>query len=203
MLRAQTQVVGAQRTVKNVPRLHCSSFIVQWRLAGHCESGCWWFNENNGHEYSDWYAGGASDGGDDVGVSYPRPVGPSGAVEKMDRMKIIKRRLSMSLRSARPVDDSLSELAEQMALDEPSATTENGETWINALAQIYTQVYTRQQILPHIHTFETYFKRTSHTNVLRLVCEQHVCIIYQCTTCNYVLFITKESSKAGCVYIMM
>lgn len=57
----------------------------------------------------------------------PRPVGPSGAVEKMDRMKIIKRRLSMSLRSARPVDDSLSELAEQMALDEPSTATDNGE----------------------------------------------------------------------------
>ncbi|KAM8862278.1 cyclin-dependent kinase 17-like isoform 1-T7 [Spinachia spinachia] len=45
----------------------------------------------------------------------------------MDRMKIIKRRLSMSLRSARPVDDSLSELAEQMALDEPAAARDNGE----------------------------------------------------------------------------
>ncbi|XP_042264666.1 cyclin-dependent kinase 17-like isoform X6 [Thunnus albacares] len=54
------------------------------------------------------------------------PVGPGVAVEKMDRMKIIKRRLSMSLRSARPVDDSLSELAEQMALDEPSAARDNG-----------------------------------------------------------------------------
>ncbi|TKS77690.1 Cyclin-dependent kinase 17 [Collichthys lucidus] len=54
-----------------------------------------------------------------------RPVGPGGAVEKMDRMKIIKRRLSMSLRSARPVDDSLSELAEQMALDEPSTARDN------------------------------------------------------------------------------
>ncbi|XP_036388844.1 cyclin-dependent kinase 17-like isoform X4 [Megalops cyprinoides] len=43
----------------------------------------------------------------------------------MDRMKIIKRRLSMSLRSARPVDDSLSELAEQMTLDEPSAARDN------------------------------------------------------------------------------
>nr|XP_020471631.1 cyclin-dependent kinase 16-like isoform X3 [Monopterus albus] len=55
-----------------------------------------------------------------------RPVGPGGVVEKMDRMKIIKRRLSMSLRSARPVDDSLSELAEQMALDEPSTARDNG-----------------------------------------------------------------------------
>ncbi|XP_076596368.1 cyclin-dependent kinase 17-like isoform X1 [Chaetodon auriga] len=53
----------------------------------------------------------------------------------MDRMKIIKRRLSMSLRSARPVDDSLSELAEQMALDEPSAARDNGET--------------REQVQPH------------------------------------------------------
>ncbi|XP_061836363.1 cyclin-dependent kinase 17-like isoform X2 [Nerophis lumbriciformis] len=43
----------------------------------------------------------------------------------MDRMKIIKRRLSMSLRSARPVDDSLSELAEQMALDEPPTARDN------------------------------------------------------------------------------
>ncbi|XP_047218575.1 cyclin-dependent kinase 17-like isoform X1 [Girardinichthys multiradiatus] len=43
----------------------------------------------------------------------------------MDRMKIIKRRLSMSLRSARPVDDSLSELAEQIALDEPSTARDN------------------------------------------------------------------------------
>ncbi|CAL9703127.1 unnamed protein product [Knipowitschia caucasica] len=43
----------------------------------------------------------------------------------MDRMKIIKRRLSMSLRSARPVDDSLSELAEQMALDETTTVRDN------------------------------------------------------------------------------
>lgn len=64
-----------------------------------------------------------------VVVPPPRPLGRGGAqVEKMDRMKIIKRRLSMSLRSARPVDDSLSELAEQMALDEPSAARDNGET---------------------------------------------------------------------------
>lgn len=52
---------------------------------------------------------------------------PGGRTEKMDRMKIIKRRLSMSLRSARPVDDSLSELAEQMALDEPSTARDNGK----------------------------------------------------------------------------
>ncbi|XP_041128770.1 cyclin-dependent kinase 16-like isoform X1 [Polyodon spathula] len=43
----------------------------------------------------------------------------------MDRMKIIKRRLSMSLRSARPVDDSLSELAEQITLDEPNGAHDN------------------------------------------------------------------------------
>lgn len=63
-----------------------------------------------------------------VSLSPCRPLGPGGVVEKMDRMKIIKRRLSMSLRSARPVDDSLSELAEQMALDEPSTARDNGET---------------------------------------------------------------------------
>ncbi|MCJ8735145.1 hypothetical protein PDJAM_G00243490 [Pangasius djambal] len=43
----------------------------------------------------------------------------------MDRMKIIKRRLSMSLRSARPVDENLSELAEHAAADEPPTTREN------------------------------------------------------------------------------
>lgn len=45
----------------------------------------------------------------------------------MDRMKIIKRRLSMSLRSARPVDENLSELAEHAAGDEPPTSRENGE----------------------------------------------------------------------------
>lgn len=45
----------------------------------------------------------------------------------MDRMKIIKRRLSMSLRSARPVDENLSELAEHAATDEPPTSRENGE----------------------------------------------------------------------------
>lgn len=77
------------------------------------------YNENNG-----------CDDNDDAGCCPPisrRPLGPGGVVEKMDRMKIIKRRLSMSLRSARPVDDSLSELAEQMALDESSTARDNGE----------------------------------------------------------------------------
>ncbi|KAF4070714.1 hypothetical protein AMELA_G00288560 [Ameiurus melas] len=44
----------------------------------------------------------------------------------MDRMKIIKRRLSMSLRSARPVDENLAELAEHAATDEPATTRDNG-----------------------------------------------------------------------------
>lgn len=86
------------------------------------------YNEDNGPDDDD------ADGNnnDRVGGCCPlrshRPVGPGGVAEKMDRMKIIKRRLSMSLRSARPVDDSLSELAEQMALDEPSTARDNGET---------------------------------------------------------------------------
>lgn len=46
---------------------------------------------------------------------------------QMDRMKIIKRRLSMSLRSSRPVDENLSELAEHGAADEPPTSRENGE----------------------------------------------------------------------------
>ncbi|XP_028841661.1 cyclin-dependent kinase 16-like isoform X2 [Denticeps clupeoides] len=45
----------------------------------------------------------------------------------MDRMKIIKRRLSMSLRAARPVDEPLSELAEQTSQDEAaSSVRDNG-----------------------------------------------------------------------------
>lgn len=68
-------------------------------------------------------------------LSIPHPSTDSQG-PRMDRMKIIKRRLSMSLRSARPVDDSLSELAEQMALDEPSAAAaarDNGESNCAAL----------------------------------------------------------------------
>lgn len=68
-------------------------------------------------------------------------MGPGVAAEKMDRMKIIKRRLSMSLRSARPVDDSLSELAEQMALDEPSTARDNGETCEPVHTQTHTVVF--------------------------------------------------------------
>lgn len=48
----------------------------------------------------------------------------------------------MSLRSARPVDDSLSELAEQMALDEPSTARDNGET-------------REQAQVTHQHVFQT------------------------------------------------
>lgn len=75
-------------------------------------------------------------------------MGPGGAVEKMDRMKIIKRRLSMSLRSARPVDDSLSELAEQMALDEPNAARDNGET----REQGHSHAGTHKHLSRHHHT---------------------------------------------------
>lgn len=89
------------------------------------------YNENNGRDDDDGDAAGTDDDNNDVDccpLRSRRPVGPGGVVGKMDRMKIIKRRLSMSLRSARPVDDSLSELAEQMALDEPSTARDNGET---------------------------------------------------------------------------
>ncbi len=89
-------------------------------------------NDNNDHDDDEGDAGGVDDDNDDVGCCCSPPslrlVGPGGALEEMDRMKIIKRRLSMSLRSARPVDDSLSELAEQMALDESSTARDNGET---------------------------------------------------------------------------
>uniref|UniRef100_A0A3Q0RVV8 Uncharacterized protein n=1 Tax=Amphilophus citrinellus TaxID=61819 RepID=A0A3Q0RVV8_AMPCI len=55
-------------------------------------------------------------------------------------MKIIKRRLSMSLRSARPVDDSLSELAEQMALDEPSTSNPGRQPpWM--APEVYAPLY--------------------------------------------------------------
>lgn len=93
----------------------------------------------------------------------PRPVGPSGAVEKMDRMKIIKRRLSMSLRSARPVDDSLSELAEQMALDEPSTARDNGETRTSALTHLHTGKYSH--LMSHMHIVGTYFKHNNVCNI--------------------------------------
>lgn len=55
----------------------------------------------------------------------------------------------MSLRSARPVDDSLSELAEQMALDEPSAARDNGET--------------REQVQPHTGIRQHLFQAHTQT----------------------------------------
>lgn len=72
-------------------------------------------------------------------------VSPSGlrahrVVQEMDRMKIIKRRLSMSLRSARPVDDSLSELAEQMTLDESTTARDNGENPFQILSATATNI---------------------------------------------------------------
>lgn len=45
----------------------------------------------------------------------------------------------MSLRSARPVDDSLSELAEQMALDEASTARDNGERCEQVPSHMYMQ----------------------------------------------------------------
>ncbi|GCC16912.1 hypothetical protein chiPu_0020432, partial [Chiloscyllium punctatum] len=59
------------------------------------------------------------DGGED-----PRPKLTSAgrhhtlSGELMDRLRIIKRRLSITLRSRRPLDDSLSQLAEQISLEE-------------------------------------------------------------------------------------
>lgn len=46
----------------------------------------------------------------------------------MDRMKIIKKRLSMSLHSVRHVDDRLSELPEHSGLDEAHESRDGGET---------------------------------------------------------------------------
>lgn len=86
-------------------------------------------------------AGSVDDDNDDVGCNLSGLWAPRGGVEKMDRMKIIKRRLSMSLRSARPVDDSLSELAEQMALDEPSTARDNGEAHKYSNTQLYIITY--------------------------------------------------------------
>lgn len=69
----------------------------------------------------------------------------------------------MSLRSARPVDDSLSELAEQMALDEPSAARDNGET--PEKVQSHTGIYA-----------STYFKYYSlHADLMQIT---GVCVIY-------------------------
>ncbi|XP_068454439.1 cyclin-dependent kinase 17-like isoform X2 [Clinocottus analis] len=69
----------------------------------------------------------------------------------MDRMKIIKRRLSMSLRSARPVDDSLSELAEQMTLEPPARDDE--EPHAGEAATLSTEpVVARAVHLPAMHS---------------------------------------------------
>lgn len=117
------------------------------------------YSENNGCDDDD-DDGDADVAGDDNDGCCPlisrRPLGPGGVVEKMDRMKIIKRRLSMSLRSARPVDDSLSELAEQMALDESSTARDNGETHeqVQSHTVVHQHVFQALQLtdIKNIHT---------------------------------------------------
>ena len=74
----------------------------------------------------------------------------------MDRMKIIKRRLSMSLRSARPVDETLSELAEQINLEEPPVARDNGEK------HTHTHYGDMHHARTHVHT-HTYRKAHAHT----------------------------------------
>lgn len=113
----------SSHTGKMQKGLHCSCFTVQWAWMRECVAHCWWARVmiRRGMQMVSVMVNG--------NVCCPSLSGrwaPGGGTEKMDRMKIIKRRLSMSLRSARPVDDSLSELAEQMALDEPSAARDNG-----------------------------------------------------------------------------
>lgn len=159
------------------------------------------YNENNGRDDDDdGDADGAHDNNGDVGccpLHSHRPVGPGGVAEKMDRMKIIKRRLSMSLRSARPVDDSLSELAEQMALDEPSTARDNGET--------------REQVHAHTVTVytSTYFKHCSlHINLQKkLLCVLYYYILHVNTAFQVISEKTEEKafikgSKAECVVII-
>lgn len=62
----------------------------------------------------------------DLNPKYPLGRGQSQVL--MDRMKIIKKRLSMSLQSVRRLDESLSELPEHTGLDEPPLSRESGET---------------------------------------------------------------------------
>ncbi|XP_043089991.1 cyclin-dependent kinase 16 isoform X2 [Puntigrus tetrazona] len=54
------------------------------------------------------------------------PLGRGQSQVLMDRMKIIKKRLSMSLQSVRRVDESLSELPEHTGLDEPPLSRDSG-----------------------------------------------------------------------------
>lgn len=61
----------------------------------------------------------------DLNSKYPLGRGQSEVL--MDRMKIIKKRLSMSLQSVRRVDESLSELPEHTGLDEPPLSQDSGE----------------------------------------------------------------------------
>lgn len=61
----------------------------------------------------------------------------------MDRMKIIKKRLSMSLHSVRHVDDSLSELPEHSGLDEASVSRDGGEKHTQKPVSTYSRFRVR------------------------------------------------------------
>lgn len=47
----------------------------------------------------------------------------------MEKMKRIKKRLSLTLRSSQTIDESLSELAEQMTMED-GGTKDSGNDWL-------------------------------------------------------------------------
>ncbi len=74
------------------------------------------------------------------------PLGRGQSQVLMDRMKIIKKRLSMSLLSVRRLDESLSELPEhgldENGLDEPPLSRDSGENKLLQKLCIHTNTLT-------------------------------------------------------------
>lgn len=53
----------------------------------------------------------------------------------MEKMKRIKKRLSLTLRSSQTIDESLSELAEQMTMED-GGTKDNGQCSITSFTKV-------------------------------------------------------------------
>ncbi len=83
----------------------------------------------------------------------------------MDRMKIIKKRLSMSLHSVRRLDESLSELPEHTGLDEAPLSRGSGE---NKLSQkLYVQTHSfKESICTLMIVHDTKFVEFLNTVVI-------------------------------------
>lgn len=70
----------------------------------------------------------------------------------MEKMKRIKKRLSLTLRSSQTIDESLSELAEQMTIED-GGTKDNGKKSTDLVCILKTSLYKKEIVLYRMDIF--------------------------------------------------